>query len=57
MFFPVITNNLNCEISTKNLVTFKRWDGVNWFTKKQYIGGNCLKRQAWTVCRFKGGRT
>ena len=57
MFFPVITNNLNSEISTKNLVTFKRWDGVNWFTKKPYIEGNCLKRQAWTVCRFKGGRT
>ena len=57
MFFPVITNNLNREILTKNLVPFKRWDGVNWFTKNQYIGGNCLKRQAWTVCRFKGGRT
>ena len=23
--------------------------------KKQYIGGNCLKRGAWAVCRFKGG--
>ena len=57
MFFPVITNNLNREILTKNLVPFKRWDGVNSFTKNQYIGGNCLKRQAWTVCRFKGGRT
>ena len=21
--------------------------------KKQYTGGNCLKRKAWTVCRFK----
>ena len=28
MFFSVITNNLNWEILTKNLVTFKRWDGV-----------------------------
>ena len=28
MFFPVITKNLNWEILTKNLVTFKRWDGV-----------------------------
>ena len=28
MFFSVITKNLNWEISTKNLVTFKRWDGV-----------------------------
>ena len=26
MFFSVITKNLNCEILTKNLVTFKRWD-------------------------------
>ena len=25
------------------------------FTKKQYRGGDCLKRGAWTVCRFKGG--
>ena len=26
-------------------------------TKKQYVavGGNCLKREAWTVCRFNGG--
>ena len=23
--------------------------------KNQYIGGNCLKKGAWTVCRFKGG--
>ena len=23
--------------------------------KNQYRGGNCLKRRAWTVCRFKGG--
>ena len=28
MFFSVITNNLNGEILTKDLVTFKRWDGV-----------------------------
>ena len=28
MFFSVITINLNGEILTKNLVTFKRWDGV-----------------------------
>ena len=26
--FSVITKNLNREILTKNLVTFKRWDGV-----------------------------
>ena len=28
MFFSVITKNLNWEILTKNLVTFKRRDGV-----------------------------
>ena len=28
MFFFVITENLNREILTKNLVTFKRCDGV-----------------------------
>ena len=22
--------------------------------KKQYRGGNCLKRGAWTFCRFSG---
>ena len=29
MFFSIITKNSNSEISTKSLVTFKRWDGVN----------------------------
>ena len=29
MFLSVMTKNLDCKISTKNLVTFKRWDGVN----------------------------
>ena len=29
--FPVITKNLNWEISTKNVVTFKTWDrGEGW---------------------------
>ena len=28
MLFSVITKNLNWEILTKNLVTFKKWDGV-----------------------------
>ena len=73
MFFSVITKNLHREILTKNLVTFKKWNGVKdekfqyyrgslknlistgWFTKRQYIGGNCLKRGARTVRRFKGG--
>ena len=28
MFFFVVTKNSNWEISDKNLVTFKIWDGV-----------------------------
>ena len=28
MFLSVISKNLKWEILTKNLVTFKRWDGV-----------------------------
>ena len=28
MLVSVITKNLNWEILTKNLVKFKRWDGV-----------------------------
>ena len=28
MFFSVKTKNLNWEILTKNLVTFKRWDEI-----------------------------
>ena len=28
MFLSAVTKNLNWEILTKNLVTFKRWDGV-----------------------------
>ena len=28
MFFSVIYKNLNWEILTKNLVTFKKWEGV-----------------------------
>ena len=33
--FSVVTKNLNCEILTKNLVTFKRWDRV----KEEKRGG------------------
>ena len=29
MFFSVMTKNFNWEISSKSLVTFKRYDGVN----------------------------
>ena len=28
MFFSVISKNLNWGILTKNLVTFKKWEGV-----------------------------
>ena len=48
MFFSVITNSLNWEISTKNLVTFKRWEEVKdakGLTKKSgegYFGWNVL---------------
>ena len=28
MFFSVLTKNLNWEILTKNLFSFKIWDGV-----------------------------
>ena len=28
MLFSVLTKNLNWEILTKNLVTFKRWNGI-----------------------------
>ena len=28
MFFSVITKNLNWDISTKSLVTLKRWDEI-----------------------------
>ena len=30
IFFSVITKNLNWEILTKNLVTFRRWDWVKY---------------------------
>ena len=39
MFFSVITKNLNWGILTKNLVTFKRWDGVK-DEKFGYYGGS-----------------
>ena len=47
MFFSVIIKNLNWEILTKNLVTFKRWDGAmdkKISQKKTIYRGNCLKR-------------
>ena len=38
MFFSAITKNSNWEILTKNLVTFKRYDGVK-DERLQYFGG------------------
>ena len=46
MFFFVITNNLNFKILTKNLVTFKRWDGIK-DEKFEYYGGS-LKNPIFT---------
>ena len=56
MLFSVTTKNLNWEILTKNLVTFKRWDGVKdakfaGSLRIQFIGGE----GAWIVCRFNRG--
>ena len=68
--FSVITKNFKLKILTKNLVAFKRWDGLKeknyyygvhwkiWFLgeiqEKTYLGGDYLKKGAWTVCRLKG---
>ena len=43
MFFSVIIKNLNWEILTKNLFTFKRWDGVK-HEKLRGGGSHELKR-------------
>ena len=61
IFFSAITKNSNWDILAKNLVTFKRQDGVkdeNLFGegwrgvhKKPILRGDCLKTGgAWTVC-------
>ena len=47
MFLSVITTNLNWEILTKNLVTFKRWDGVK---DEKFSCGGSLKNPI-----FRGG--
>ena len=39
LFFFAITKNLNWEILTKNLVTFKRWDGVKGSLKNPIFKG------------------
>ena len=42
MFLSVITKNLNWEISTKKLVTLRRWDGVK-DGEINILGVSCLK--------------
>ena len=61
MFFSVITKNLNWDILTKNLLTFKRRDWVkdrgslkNAIIRGKLIKGKLPKKRAWTVCRCKG---
>ena len=62
-YFSVITKNSNWEILAKNLVTFKRYDGVMDETicfegsQKTNIEAGLSKKGggAWTVCRFKSG--
>ena len=49
VFFSVITKNLNREILNKNLVTFKRWDGIN--DEKFLYYGSLLKKKNF----FQGG--
>ena len=56
--FSVITKNLNWEILTKNLVTFKRWDGVK-DDKFEYYGGSLkirfLRGGGFTKNQYIGG--
>ena len=47
IFFSVIAKNLNWETLTKNLVTFKRWDGVK--DEKFYYYGGSLKNLIFRV--------
>ena len=49
MFLSVITKNLKWEILTKNLVTFKRWDGGKDEKFKYYVGSlkNPIFREGW----------
>ena len=47
-YFSVVTKNLNWGMLTKNLVTFKRWDGIK--DEKFYYYRGPLKNPI-----FKGG--
>ena len=47
MFYSVMTNNSNSEISAKTSVTFKIWDRFNDERMKNFnfFGIHCLKRR------------
>ena len=47
MFLSFATNNLNWEILTKNLVTFKRWDGVKDEKLSYYAGSLKIQFKGW----------
>ena len=69
MFLSVTTMNSDWEISTMNLVTFKRQDGVKdkdlWYfggfnpifragSRKTNMKGGLAKKEGWTVCWWVG---
>ena len=59
MFVSARTKNSNWEVLTKNLITFKRSDGVK-DEKFQYFGGllkNPIFREGFTKDHYIGGIT
>ena len=66
MFFSVIAENWNWEILTKNLATFKRWDGVirmknfnitGFHSKVWFLGGGSQKNNIWGELPKRGNWT
>ena len=57
MFFSIITKNSNWEILSQNLVTFKRWDGVNYENLKYFWGSlkNPIFKGGLTENQYRGG--
>ena len=59
MLFSVQTKNVNWEILTQNLATFKRWDGFlaagEGGQENRYIMGIAKKGVAWTIYTFERG--
>ena len=57
MVFSVITKNFNCEILTRNLVTFKRWVRVKDENFSYYEGSleNPIFRGGFTKNQYIGG--